>query len=216
MRALAEARGCGSIYEADVADEPAAPASRLEAARPDRRLGSKLLKYKPSMCADCNNRRTQPYDRAWDSLHAYLRANWPAILRKGWFDLTRVFPVDPSRGALDVHLFFAKLYGCLVFEEQVPIDLSGFARSVYLEAPHREMVLGICNDDQARRPMALRSEIHAWGQPSGIIDGTVWMYLVSPIAIKVFYRKAGAALRPIGNVWHPRDGDVRVAINRGI
>jgi hypothetical protein len=64
--------------------------------------------------------------------------------------------------------------------------------------------------------MALRSEIHAWGQPNGIIDGTVWMYLVSPIAIKVFYRKAGAGLRPVGDVWHPLDGNVRVAVNRGI
>ena len=188
--------------------------------KPHGRVGganSKLLKFEPSICEDCNSHRTQPYDRAWDTLHACLRANWPAILRTGHFDLTKVFPDDPALGALHVHLYFAKLFGCVAYELKVPIDLSGFARSIYFGVPHPDMALAVCNDDQARRPMALRSEIGVWGQPGGITEGTVWVYMVSPVAVKVFWRAPQAGdLRPEAATWHPLDGQMRIKINQGI
>jgi hypothetical protein len=180
---------------------------------------SKLLKFEPSICEDCNSHRTQPYDRAWDALHYHLRSNWQAIRRAGYFDLTVVFPEDPALGALHVHLYFAKLFGCLLYEERVPIDLSGYARSVYHGIPHPNMALGVCHDDQntTGRKMALRSEIHTWGQSRRIIEGTVWLYLMSPVGIKVFWRAPTAVdLRPVGATWHPQDGQTRVRVNRGL
>jgi hypothetical protein len=180
---------------------------------------SKLLKFEPSICEDCNSHLTQPYDRAWDALHGYLRGKWQAVRRAGYFDLRAVFPDDPALGALHVQLYFAKLYGCLLHEERVPIDLRGFARSVYHGVPHPDMALGVCHDDQnvTGRKMALRSEIHVWGQSRRVIEGTVWLYLMSPIGIKVFWRTPRAVdLRPIGATWHPLDGRTRVRVNRGI
>lgn len=178
---------------------------------------SKHLKFAPSICEDCNSWRTQPHDAAWDQLHGYLRANWPSILRTGRFDLANAFPDDPAVGGLHVHLYFAKLFGCLAYELKVPIDLSGFARSIYFGVPHPDMALAVCNDDQARRPMALRSELAVWGQPDGRIEGTVWVYMVSPVAVKIFWRAPQAAdLRPIAATWHPLDGQMRIKINQGI
>jgi hypothetical protein len=156
---------------------------------------------------------------AWDTLHGYLRPNWDAIRRAGYFSLTEVLPTDPALGALHVHLFFAKLNGCLLHEERVPIDLSGFARSIYFGVPRSDMALSICHDDRNKtgRKMALRSEIHVWGQSDSTVEGTVWLYLMSPIGIKVFWRTPLAAdLRPTCATWHPLDRKTRTAINRGL
>jgi hypothetical protein len=50
--------------------------NRVGSAKADR------LKFAKSICTECNNALTQPYDVAWGRLSAYLLANWPAIVQR--------------------------------------------------------------------------------------------------------------------------------------
>lgn len=181
----------------------------------DAKIGSdksKKLKFGKSLCLDCNSSRTQPYDEAWDTIFEYLQTNWMKIRARGSFNLSHVFPDDPQGSMVRVQLYFIKVFGCLVHEEKVPLFGTGFSRYLYNAIRDPEVELAFCHSDQGRK-MALRSEIHVWGRP-GHIDGTVWLYLFSPVGVKVFYRRKGAALSIPSHVWNPNR--LAVKINQGV
>lgn len=90
--------------------------------------GSKLVKYKKSICANCNNSRTQPHDIAYDQFVTWLAENELEVLRSHTLDLRDVFGEDYEEGQLNLFRYFAKSFGCrLVYSgAAVPIHLSAF------------------------------------------------------------------------------------------
>src|SRR5258708_1281489 len=78
---------------------------------PVRSLDAKPLKSPRSLCADCNNRRTQPHDRAWERLSAALRKRIPSMTAGQSLRANNVFPYQTSREMKNVHLYFVKLFG---------------------------------------------------------------------------------------------------------
>jgi hypothetical protein len=179
---------------------------------------SAALKLSKSICARCNDTVTGPYDRAWDSLNVYLQAHWGWIRRAGKFYLHSVFPGREEIGARHVQLYFAKLFGCYAVEQECPISMDRLARCIFYDVACPELVLAVCHDDQSTpgRKVMHVSPIHVWGEIRTDIEGTAWMCGVSPVTIKVFYRKSGAALSPIDNTWHPLDLKKSVAVNPGL
>ncbi len=92
------------------------------------KLGSKKgqrLKSKAVICNSCNSNLTQPYDKAWEKLSAYLRTNWTALNKTKKLDLSKVFPGSSKKSLLDMHLYFVKLFGCRIIENNIPIDIIG-------------------------------------------------------------------------------------------
>ena len=49
------------------------------------------MKFTASLCARCNNERSQPVDRAWDAFTTYLAANEPQIVASRSIDLASVY-----------------------------------------------------------------------------------------------------------------------------
>ena len=77
-------------------------------------INSNRLKSGARICANCNNSRTQPYDRAWERLSDYLQKNAERVAVTGSFDLRKAYPNGPYRKqALCAHLYFVKLFGCV-------------------------------------------------------------------------------------------------------
>ena len=184
-----------------------------------RSAKSNHLKLDKSICMRCNDTLSAPYDRAWDILYAYLAKNWPSILRRRKIDLRRVFPNLCQQNARHVQLYFVKLFGCVAHAQGLPIDFASLARCILYDAACPEIALAVCNDDQSPvgRKLAHCSPIHAWGfEGSDEVDGTVWMYGLSPVMMKVFYRSYGSTLRPINNVWHPLGSLENVPVNMGL
>jgi hypothetical protein len=169
---------------------------------------SDQLKFAQSICQYCNNTRTAPYDRAWERLSEYLTANWATIRESGRFNLKRPFPRDTQALAIDVHLYFVKMFGCKLCEEDTALDLRPFARALMTRQPHPEIGLLI-----AEAPPALASHsVLGWNSDvhprmemnTGSIHGATWVYLTMPFAVKVIYIRAGIPLRPpAGIVWYP-------------
>ncbi len=166
---------------------------------------SKALTFAPSICAQCNNVGTQPYDVAWETLSTYLHARWPHILRRGRFDLSKPFPGGTRSAALRVHLFFLKLFGCKINEEKAAIDLSAFSGALLTGTAHPEIILQIANCCVGRNQyVAYETELYTMREKStGDLHGATWGYLIHPVAVKVSYIKAGAALHAPGWEWHP-------------
>jgi hypothetical protein len=176
------------------------------------------LKHPKSMCSVCNGSLTQPYDMAWDRLHEYLRSTWELTVEREWFDMSVPFPQKLRQGTLDVHLFFVKLFGCLAYEADIPIDLDPFSDALLSRSPHPEIYLTVSHDDVGEGiVVAQDSAVHRWDdRRSGQLAALSWMYAVPPIAIKLHYIRAGEKMEVAGWPWHPSETRMTVHLSHPV
>jgi len=97
--------------------------------KPVKSLDAKILKAPIRIRAECNTTRTQLHDRAWEHMSDQLRNRRLVIGR--WVRANRIFRNDTRRQMINVHLFFLKLFGCMLCEAKanghdVPIDIASF------------------------------------------------------------------------------------------
>lgn len=78
---------------------------------------SPLVKFAPSLCARCNDTRSQPFDRAWDLFVSYLVENETAILASETVSLSDVYGGDWGAGALNLARYVAKHLVCRIVQE---------------------------------------------------------------------------------------------------
>jgi hypothetical protein len=165
---------------------------------------SKALTFDASICQYCNNTRTQPYDIAWSSLSAYLRTHWRDIRHRGRFDLTKPFPGKTRASALNVHLYFVKVFGCKIHQDGIPVDLAPFSKALMESSAHPEVSILIADDRAGEgKILFFDSDVHTMTEKGGELHGAVWMYNLSPIAMKIAYIKTDARLTAPGHPWHP-------------
>lgn len=166
-------------------------------------IKSDKLKYRALLCARCNNERTQPHDRAWEHLSNYLRERQPPIRPGMLVRLDRAFPGSVAKSMLDVHLFFLKLFGCLITENNIPIDIEPFARSIMQGVPHPKVWLSFGTG--LHRPGITHagcSQVYA-----AVLEGHIacasWFYVVGKVAVNVMYAERGEHRKGLGHAWHP-------------
>ncbi|MCH9808091.1 MAG: hypothetical protein K0U74_10180 [Alphaproteobacteria bacterium] len=169
--------------------------------KPVKSLDAKILKAPKFICHDCNTTRTQPHDRAWEQMSERLRR---CRLEVGhWVRANRIFTYEPRRQMIDVHLFFIKLFGCMLTEAtangyDVPIDIAPFSEAIMTGRPHPEVLLqfGICDG------IVGRTDLHCWKtDEEAVIAG--WLYQLDRIAVSVVFAQAGR-WEPSADFWHPR------------
>lgn len=171
---------------------------RIGSAQSDR------LKFAKSICTECNNALTQPYDHAWERLSAYLLGNWSVILKRRSFDLSKPFPGGTRVAALNVHLFFVKLLGCKPIAAAVPVNVASFAKALTTGTARPVVVITIAHSAIVDRRLLMHdSEVHTMRTQAGDLHGALWLYLVNPVAVKVAWIKADARLHVPGYPWHP-------------
>jgi hypothetical protein len=82
------------------------------------------LKFGTSLCQACNNRRSQPFDRAYDTFASYVSQNEAKILRLGFISLRRVFGRAWRADRDNVVRFYVKHIGCRFAEDGVQVPQS--------------------------------------------------------------------------------------------
>jgi hypothetical protein len=176
--------------------------------RPVGSLDATILKSPVRICADCNTARTQPHDFAWEHMSDWLRTRHlpPKVgqLVRG----NRIFPCDTRKHMKHVHLFFVKLFGCMISEAKanghdVPIDLRTFSNAIMSDRPHREVYLqfGKCDG------VIGRTNLHCWKTDRGsVLAG--WLYELDTAAVSVMFAQAGR-WEPSPDNWHPLSGSNR-------
>jgi hypothetical protein len=163
-------------------------------------LDAKILKAPVRICANCNNARTQPHDLAWEFMSDRLRNRHLKIGR--WVRANKIFPCYTRRQMTNVHLYFIKLFGCMVSEAKanghdVPIDIAPFSKAIMTGRPHPEVHLQFGRCDGAIG----RSNLHCWTSDHGSVFGG-WLYELDTIAISVLYAQAGR-WEHRADLWHP-------------
>ncbi|WIJ45788.1 hypothetical protein [Curtobacterium citreum] len=96
--------------------------------------GSKAdeLKWPPSKCKDCNNRRSQPFDRAYDQFLRFLELNETAVLARGGLSFRDVFGKEWRAGRSNLVKYWVKHVCCRAVEVVLPVPP---ATCAYLDSP---------------------------------------------------------------------------------
>jgi hypothetical protein len=173
----------------------------------NKRIGkpeADALKFEDSICRHCNGTGTQPYDRAWEHLSQYLHANWKLISRLRYFNLAKPFPGRTREAALEVHLFFVKLFGCKIIESGTRIDLNGFSQALLDRKAHPDVCLQVVDATHRAPAIAAQdTDVYTTHNQRRELDGATWGYRIHPVGIKVHWIRRGAPLRVSGYAWHP-------------
>jgi hypothetical protein len=74
------------------------------------------LKFSPSLCAYCNNTRSQPFDQAYDRFIEWVFGNEESVLADRSLDLERALDSEWSRAGEDVLRYFVKHICCRLVE----------------------------------------------------------------------------------------------------
>ena len=175
-------------------------------------LKSDTLKFAHRICLTCNSARTQPYDYAWEQCSWKLRAAMPSLLASGAFRANWLFPYNTSREMRSVHLYFTKLFGCLVAEGEIPIDTASLAEAITSGQPHPYLYLAF---GQLEMPvdMAGGSNI-ATAQVDGKVAFATWFYNVGDLAVNVMYALPGEHRQGLEVAWNPCMGTKRLRFTR--
>lgn len=175
-------------------------------------LRSDTLKFAHRICLTCNSARSQPYDYAWELCSAELRDAIPRLLSAGSFRANWLFPYDTRRGMQRVHLYFVKLFGCLVVEGQIPIDVGPLAKALIDGRPHPHLYLTF---GALHLPvLAVGGSDVETAQLNGQVAFASWLYHVGDLAVNVMYALPGEQRQGLKLAWHPRMGAKRLSLVR--
>jgi hypothetical protein len=125
---------------------------------------SNLAKFRRSMCARCNNERSQPFDIAYDGFTAYLHDHERHVLASRSVDLRAVYGEDWKAGRDGLLRYMAKHIGCRLAENEleVPISIRGYLQG----------------GPEPRAELALEFEIRAdiaRATRTDLADGSMWL-----------------------------------------
>lgn len=70
------------------------------------------VRFRHSLCAKCNNERSQPFDYAYDAFSEYLWSNQAPLWRKRHLDLREVYSEDWKLHSLHLARYVAKHMAC--------------------------------------------------------------------------------------------------------
>jgi hypothetical protein len=107
---------------------------------------------------------------------------------------------------LAVHLYFLKLFGCMIAEAKanghdLPMDLDVFSAAITSGRPPAEVHLQFGRHDGGIG----RADLHCWKtDPGGSVLGG-WLYELDAIAVSVLYVQAGR-FEHRRDLWHPNAG----------
>jgi hypothetical protein len=152
------------------------------------------------ICAQCNNDRTSPYDRAWEKLSKFLLNRKPPIKNKDLISLNKVFPGAIQESMLFVHLFFVKLFGCAISEHGVPIDIRPFSEAILKSKPHPKVFLAIGEDSGMGTGL---TDMATTQNKKGKVVYATWFYIVGSVAVNVIYLEPAEKREGLVGAWHP-------------
>lgn len=89
---------------------------------------SKIVKFSPTMCQNCNNARSQPFDVAYDKFVAYMSAHEATIATDRRFRFSDIYGVDWAVERVNLIKYWVKHVCCMAAENgmQIPPDLTAY------------------------------------------------------------------------------------------
>ncbi len=166
-------------------------------------IGSNRLQSFALICSQCNNERTQSYDFAWEKFSSFIRSRYPFICSGEKIYLQKIFPGSVARSMLRIHLFFVKLFGCIIVENNIAIDIKHFSESILSETAHPNLFLAICPSIDRYRTNSVGYSDLRIVKKGGHVVYAVCFYILDKICVRVVFSKPGQHRKGLIGTWHP-------------
>lgn len=176
----------------------------------NRRIGSlnaDALKFSSRLCHFCNTTRTQPHDYAWQIFSESLRFRQPRMVAGQFIRANTIFPYNTRHAMRHVQLYIVKLFGCMITDGNVTIDIKSFADAIMRDRLHPNVyfAVGPAPKDE-EKIIAGASDLQL-----AMLDGkpafAVWIHHVGNLWVRVMYAADGERRQGLEGTWHPRRGD---------
>ena len=199
-----------AVFGKPTQDQPFYYHDNSDKNRPVKSLDAKFLKSPDRICQECNNARTQPHDFAWQTLSEFFAAN-PQVLADDHLRCNRVFPKFTQAQMRHVHRYFVKIFGCLILEGGLRIDLSPFSEAILQGRTHPNLYLKFGRPSTTGRISAGRSDVWAWPK-NGPIAFATWFYSLPHVWVNVMFAMPSQRRDGLVGAWHPSLGAKRLLI----
>ncbi len=178
-------------------------------------LNADALKLASRLCAPCNNARSQSYDRAWEMFSWFARNQLPPIRPGDYIRADRIFPLSSNLGMRHVQLFFVKLFGCLIEDNQIPIDLKPLANAFLDGNYHPDIFLrvGWVGRTLDEEQVGISGLADAKDDRTGKVIGAQWFYELDRFAVNIIYSPNHNLWDVTDNAWHPKFGTGRLLVH---
>lgn len=188
------------------------PKKPLYVHKHDRRnipIGSRKsnhLKSDSRLCEKCNNERTQKHDLAWSILSDYLYKNWNNIKQIKKIYLKRVFPNSLESDSLFLHLYFLKLFGCLLNQTLHTKLATEFSDSILNKKSHKDVFITLINSLPYGGGIGI-SDLHVdTDHETKELARAQWLYCIGNIWVRIFYINSKNYDLEQPNGWNPEKG----------
>jgi hypothetical protein len=142
----------------------------------------------------------------------WLRTRTPAIKEGAIVRANKLFAYGTKREMLNVHLYFVKLFGCHVIDEDIKIDVTALANSILTETAHPHVYLRF-GCDPLRINSTGMTNLHAAIDPTGSCAFATWTYWVDSLMVDVMFAKDDWPDRELlKDSWHPRLGTSKLLL----
>ena len=163
---------------------------------------SKHLKSKALICRNCNNSLTQQHDRSWERLSTYIYENWERVSKTNKVQLKKIFPGTSAESSKNIHLYFLKLFGCLL-EETGHNDLaSELAQCILTNEMHENVELFFFNTMSCSMVGISDLEV-TYDNEHKYIARAHWIYSLGECSVKVRYLDTRSKDLERRSGWYP-------------
>lgn len=176
-------------------------------------LNAEALKLASRLCAKCNNERSQPYDRAWEAFSRFVRNRHPPVVPGTFIRADRIYALDSNRELRNVQLYFVKLFGCLIHENGIPIDLKPFAKAFLERKFHRDVFIRLGCMQRTDRIVGVAGLSTAVDNHTGKVSCAQWFYELDRFAVNVIYAEDHDFWDVTDGAWHPKFGTGRLLVH---
>ena len=172
----------------------------------------KLLKFKKPICSNCNNSLTSEHDKAWQHLSVYLRFRNPPIKATDYVRFSKIFADKAKQKMLLAHLYFVKLFGCIINEYDIKIDLSILSKSILNNIANPNIFISFSVSNYLNQfNMAGPSDIQCVLENDRVVYAQ-WLYTVGAINLTIIYSEQGQDRLGLINSWNPKMNTKRIYI----
>jgi hypothetical protein len=142
----------------------------------------------------------------------WLRTRTPPIKEGAIIHAKKAFPYGTRREMLNVHLYFVKLFGGHIVDDDVRIEIRGFSKALLTETAHPLVYLRF-GCDRVRAKSTGMSNLHAAIDPAGACAFATWTYWVDNLMVDIMFAKDDWPDRELlKGSWHPRFATDRLVL----
>lgn len=141
--------------------------------------GSKaeIVKYDKSLCQNCNNYFSQPFDYAYEKFISWVFENEENVIRRRIINFFHIYGEDFTDAQRNLYKYFAKSFGCKLVEEnyKVPTDVKELLSKENFQTGLR--ISFAVNEDMLTLPEGYRIGLSKGGLFSVPHNEDVWTFI---------------------------------------